>query len=132
MTFWRQGVRHPQDLLLRRAVFKVHLWTDIGLGLYVLVIGVSGSLLVYRNELYRTFSPQPVVVEGSGESMTLDALKSAAATAYPDFEVTGASAGDTPNHAVEITLKRGEKVKRRLIHPFTGKDLGDPAPSASS
>jgi len=110
MTFLRQWVRRPQDLLLRKITFQIHLWTGIGLGLYVLVICVSGSVLVYRNELYRTFSPQPVVVEGCGESMTLDALKSAAASAYPDYEVTGASAGDTPNHAVEITLKRGEKM----------------------
>ena len=125
MTFLRQWVRHLQDPLLLRVTFQFHLWTGIGLGLYVLVICVSGSVLVYRNELYRTFSPQPVVVGGSGESMSLDALKSAAARAYPDYEVTGASVGDTPGHAVEITLKRGERVKRRLLHPFTDKDLGD-------
>ena len=64
--------------LLRKITFQIHLWTGIGLGLYVLVICVSGSVLVYRNELYRTFSPQPVFVGGSGESMTLDALKSEA------------------------------------------------------
>ena len=61
--------------------------------------------------------------------MTLDALKTAAARAYPDCEVTSASAGNAPNHAVEITLKRGEKVKRWLLHAFTGKDLGDPVPA---
>ena len=38
-------------------------------------------------------------------------------------------AGETPNHAVEITLKRGNEMKRRLLHPFTGKDLGDPVPA---
>jgi hypothetical protein len=36
--------------------------------------------------LYRTFSPQPVFVEGSGESMTLDALKNEAARAFPGYE----------------------------------------------
>lgn len=129
MTLWRRWVRRPQELLLRKVLFQIHLWTGIGVGVYVLVICVSGSVLVYRNELYRTFSPQPLIVEGSGESMTLDALKSAAVRAYPGYEVTGASVGDTPNHAVEITLKRGERVKRRLLHPFTGKDLGDPVPA---
>ena len=57
MTFLRQWVRHPHDFLLRRVMFQVHLWTGIGLGLYVLVICVSGSVLVYRNELYRTSRP---------------------------------------------------------------------------
>lgn len=96
MTFLRQWVRRPQDLLLRKITFQIHLWTGLGLGLYVLVVCVSGSVLVYRNELYRTFSPQPVFVEGSGEPMTLDALKSEAARAYPGYEVTDVRAGETP------------------------------------
>ena len=131
MTFLRQWVRRPQDLLLRKITFQIHLWTGIGLGLYVLVICVSGSVLVYRNELYRTFSPQPVFVEGSGESMTLDALKSEAARAYPGYEVTDVRAGETPNHAVEIILKRGNEMKRRLLHPFTGRIWATQCPLAS-
>jgi uncharacterized iron-regulated membrane protein len=104
-------------------------WAGIGLGLYVLVIGVSGSVLVYRNELYRTFSPQPVLVEGSGKTMPVDGLKNAAARTFPDYAVTDVKAGETPRHAVEITLKRGSDTKRRLLHPFTGADLGDPIPA---
>jgi uncharacterized iron-regulated membrane protein len=42
---------------LRRAVFQVHLWSGIGVGLYILMISVTGSVLVYRNELFRA-SPQ--------------------------------------------------------------------------
>ena len=34
----------------------------IGLGLYVLLISVTGSILVYRNELYRAATPDPVIV----------------------------------------------------------------------
>jgi uncharacterized iron-regulated membrane protein len=36
---------------MRRAVFQIHLWSGIGLGLYVLVVSITGSVLVYRNEL---------------------------------------------------------------------------------
>ena len=36
--------------------------------------------------------------------------------------------GDTPNHAVEISLGGGGETRRRLFHPFTGEDLGDPLP----
>ena len=57
MTFWRQWVRRPQDLFLRRVLFQIHLWTGIGAGVYVLVICMSGSVLVYRNELYTIFCP---------------------------------------------------------------------------
>ena len=43
----------PQTAWLRKATFQVHMWSAIGIGLYVLTISVTGSVLVYRNELYR-------------------------------------------------------------------------------
>jgi uncharacterized iron-regulated membrane protein len=51
-TAWQRWVRQPQKVWLRRAIFQVHLWSGIGLGLYVFFISVTGSVLVYRNELY--------------------------------------------------------------------------------
>jgi uncharacterized iron-regulated membrane protein len=51
-TAWQRWLRQPQKLWLRKAAFQVHLWSGIGLGLYVLFISVTGSVLVYRNELY--------------------------------------------------------------------------------
>jgi len=129
MTFWGRWVRRPQELFLRKVLFQIHLWTGIGVGVYVLVICVSGSVLVYRNELYMTFSPQPIVVAGSGESIALEDLKSRARRAYSGYEVIDVRKGETANHAVEITLKHGTEMKRRLLHPFTGEDLGDPVPA---
>lgn len=49
---WQRWLRRPRDLWLRRAVFQVHLWSGIALGLYVFFVSVTGSVLVYRNELY--------------------------------------------------------------------------------
>ena len=37
----------------------MHLWTGVGLGLYILVISVSGSMLVFRDELNLISAPQP-------------------------------------------------------------------------
>src|SRR6185503_17821732 len=51
MRVWQQWTRQPQKLWLRRAVFQIHLWSGIGVGLYVLMISVTGSVLVYRNEM---------------------------------------------------------------------------------
>jgi len=60
MTSWQQWLRQPQKLWLRRALFQVHLWSGIGIGLYVLMISVTGSALVYRNEmLFSSAQSQP-------------------------------------------------------------------------
>jgi uncharacterized iron-regulated membrane protein len=55
LTEWDRWVRQPQTLWIRRAALQVHLWTGIALGIYVFVIALSGSVLVFRDEL-NTFS----------------------------------------------------------------------------
>ena len=49
---WQRWVRQPQQIWLRRALFQVHLWSGIAIGLYIFMISVTGSVLVYRNELF--------------------------------------------------------------------------------
>ena len=123
---WDRWMRTPQTLWVRRAIFQIHLWTGIGIGLYLLMICLTGSVLVYRNELYRAFSPEPIIVVASGESLTPEALTGAARRIYPDHEVTNVRVGETPNHAVEISFANDGERMRRLFHPYTGEDLGDP------
>ena len=124
MVGWDRWVRAPQTLWVRRAIFQIHLWTGIGISLYLLMICVTGSLLVYRNELYQAFSPEPVIVAGSGESLTPELLTEV----YPDYEVTNVRIGEISNQAVEISLASDHETIRRLFHPYTGEDLGDPLP----
>ncbi len=54
---------------LRRAFFQAHLWSGIALGLYIFLISVTGSTLVYWNELYRAATPQPIVSKGPGPAL---------------------------------------------------------------
>ena len=62
---WQRWVRQPQKVWLRRAIFQVHLWAGIGLGLYVFFISITGSVLVYRNELYVAATPDVVAPSGT-------------------------------------------------------------------
>ena len=59
MTYWARWIRQPQTVWLRRAIFQVHMWSAIAVGLYVFMISVTGSVLVYRNELYRAAVDNP-------------------------------------------------------------------------
>jgi uncharacterized iron-regulated membrane protein len=68
---WQRWVRQPQRTWLRRTVFQVHLWSGVGVGLYIFFISTTGSVLVYRNELYVAAMPAPTVAEASvGRSST--------------------------------------------------------------
>ncbi|HUK37157.1 MAG TPA: PepSY-associated TM helix domain-containing protein, partial [Vicinamibacterales bacterium] len=128
MNIWTRWVRQPQTLWLRKAVFQVHLWTGVGVGFYTLLISLTGSVLVYRNELYRAATPKPVMVRPSGARLSEDGLKAAAAHAYPEYAVFSISHESSPNEAVTIALRRGNEYKSRLFDPYTGADLGDAVP----
>jgi uncharacterized iron-regulated membrane protein len=52
---WTRWVRQPQNTWVRKAIFQLHLWSGMILGLYVVVVCVSGSALVFRNDLYNIF-----------------------------------------------------------------------------
>lgn len=129
MNVWRRWATQPQSLFVRKALFQIHLWTGIAVGLHVFAISLTGSILVYRNELYRFFSPQPRIVSGAGTPMSDEALAAAARRAFPGYEIGEARPGEAPNHAVEVTLALGDDEPiRRLFHPFTGENLGNPLP----
>lgn len=127
MNGWRRWVEQPQGLWLRRALFQVHVWTGIGAGLYILVVSVTGSLLVYRNELYRAVTPAPTLVSGSGPRLSPEALQEAVSRAYPGYSATVYTQRN-PDRAVDVRLTRGTENKFRLFDPFTGNDLGDSIP----
>jgi uncharacterized iron-regulated membrane protein len=42
---------------MRRALFQVHLWVGLATGLYIFIISLSGSLIVFRRELDRALCP---------------------------------------------------------------------------
>src|SRR5579863_3259121 len=61
LTVWQRWVRQPQKVWLRRLLFQVHLWSGITLGIYIVMMSVTGSVLVYSNELYKAATPAPII-----------------------------------------------------------------------
>ncbi len=113
---------------MRRALFQAHLWSGIGLGLYIFTISVTGSVLVYWNELYRAVTPQPIISRSSTPRLTDEQLTSTAQSLYPGYRVVKISRSRDLDEAVSISLQRGDRLKHRLFDPRSGADLGDSVP----
>lgn len=128
MGYWERWFRQPQTVWLRKATFQLHLWSGIALGLYVLLVSVTGSILVYRNEIYRAATRDPVVVAGTGPLLSDEQLKDMARHLYPGYSILNVSRGRTAGQTVAISLRDGNKRQNRLFNPYTGADLGDAVP----
>ena len=71
---------------LRRASFQIHLWIGLAIGLYIVVLSVTGSALVYRNELDRYFATPRPPYEAGRKILTPEELRAFAERAYPGHE----------------------------------------------
>jgi uncharacterized iron-regulated membrane protein len=152
MSMWQQWLRQPQRVWLRRAAFQIHLWVGLLIGLYVVVLSLTGSVLVYRNELDRYLATPRAAFDEAARPMNADELRSAAERAYPGWQITSVAEGQTvrrpprqgagasgdgpaaggrgrgnrlPDPTATITVERDGETKDRLFNPYTGDDLGD-------
>ena len=62
-------------LLLSRTVWlKVHLYIALSVGFLFALIGLSGSLSIYRTEIDQLFNPSLVIEKPQGQYQSLDKI----------------------------------------------------------
>lgn len=108
---------------MRRAIVQIHRWIGIVLCAWVLLLCLTGSVLVYRPELFRLFEPQPLEVAPGPALLSDDALLASARRAFPDGEPGEIWRGKQPNHAVEVDLVSNGETRGYLFDPYTGAPL---------
>jgi uncharacterized iron-regulated membrane protein len=128
MTLAEQWKRRPQNVWLRRALFQIHLWTGIGVGLYVLAVSVSGSAIVFRNEVYSAAPTGPKTVAVGPHRLDAQEMREAIKTAFPGYSLSYLWQAKRPDQSVEVWLERNGHKKQRVFNPYTGQDLGEARP----
>ncbi len=124
----------PQRVWWRRAMFQVHLWAGIALCLYTVVIGITGSILVFESEIEHAAytrlwhasmaAPQvpPKPLRPCCRKGTAYLCRIPSHVAYP------------PDHAddnFELFVRRGDAVRYVFVDASTGNIVGDIDPAHS-
>ena len=112
---------------MRRWCFQIHLWTGLGVGLYVIVMSLTGSAVVFRSELGRLLTPVPSVVP-SGARRSREQLIEDAERALPNWIVTNLQLSADPTKPVEILMRRGRRRVDKIFNPYTGDIMGERVP----
>lgn len=129
MSPWQRWLHRPQSVWVRKAFFQVHLWTGIGIGLYVLVISISGSAVVYRRELMRRFPRKEITVVVSGRRLNAQELMPSIERVYPGYEILSIREPAEIDRPDEVILQGRQARILRLFDPYTGANLGNPESS---
>ncbi len=125
MSWLQRYIQRPQQLAVRRLNFQVHLWVGIILTLYMILIGFTGSILVFRPELERLFGLKPwqniQVQEPVAEITTVvENLKAA----YPRLRIVSVDA-PAENEATFVAVLEGRGRIKVACGPKEGQVLGE-------
>ena len=72
---------------IRRVVFNLHLYIGLAAGLFLVLSGLTGSMIVFREEIEALLHPELMKTAVSGERVSLQAVLNVARQAYPDDTV---------------------------------------------
>ena len=53
MSTWERWLHHPETAWVRKCFFYIHLWVGAGIGVYLVLMSITGSMIVFRDELER-------------------------------------------------------------------------------
>jgi uncharacterized iron-regulated membrane protein len=126
-------IHRPHQLWWRKAMFQIHLWVGIALCLYMLVIGVTGSILVLEEEIENVFYSRLVdAPEGAGPArVTAPEVVRIVEAAYPDKKLTLLYVPKHEDKNYLAFVNGRNKPLRVYISPRSGRIVGDVDPTKS-
>lgn len=105
-----------------KRVFLWHHWCGLIVGVFLLVMSISGAILAFTDEIEGAYEAQWKQVQNPSGTFSYDASFPAVKRMFPGWEVRlyGAPA---PNEALVYDLRKDGKIKKVFVHPATGQLL---------
>jgi uncharacterized iron-regulated membrane protein len=111
-----------------RLVYGVHKWMGIVAGAILVVIGLTGSVIVFDDELDRWLNPRLLQVAAGGRVLSLDAQVAAAARALPQGKLDGVYLPVNERAVTEVYFETtGHEHWLVSVNPYTAEVLGSRA-----
>lgn len=114
----------PRSTWLRRAIFHIHLWTGLAIGVYVVVVCVSGAALVFRLELQQFVHPHLFTPTVQGPLAEPADVMRRAQAAHPALRLSGVEAPTADRQTYLAYVGGDEDFVTLLLDPVTAEPLG--------
>lgn len=107
----------------RRVVFNLHLYTGLAAGLLLVLSGLTGSLLVFREEIEGLVYPELMKTTPRGERVPVQAVLEAVGRASPQDRPFSIRLPRTPQQTYMVRMN-GAHDLFVYADPYSGKILG--------
>lgn len=105
---------------MRRLILNIHLAIALSAGLFVIVLGATGSILAFEPELDRLLHRDISYVKPGGKKLSLVEIGSAVSAKYPGEPIVMYLPSPAPDFPAGVILSRGMVS----VNPYTGDVLG--------
>ena len=94
------------NIAFRRFLFRVHLWTAVSSGLFVVVLAVSGCLLGFQEKIDRALHFRLYEVSPAPQHLPLSKILYSVGKAFPTDEVVAVTMPVSSRDAWSVAAKR--------------------------
>lgn len=108
----------------RNLFLKIHRTLGIFIGILLIIIGTTGSLLVFHDELETAIDPQLIKVIPEGEPLSVDAIANSIQQADPNGEIEFILLPQKPEESYKVKVKSNDREIAAFVNPYTGAILG--------
>ena len=117
---------------MRRVILKIHLWVGLVAGLHIVLLGLSGSALVFRADIERWQVSDWLTVQLQDKRFSLDEAVAHALREYPERELSKVVVPATAHESIEVvlqlrnppTLKAADLISI-YVDPYSLRILGE-------
>lgn len=110
----------------------LHRYTGLAMAGFLIIVGLTGSLLAFNSELEHAITPQLYAVDTGGARLAAAALIARAEALVPKAEVNYLSLGDAESvlasmsPRVDATTGKAYELgfDQLILNPYTGQELG--------
>jgi len=107
---------------LRTAFFTIHLWLGLSAGIFIALLGITGSIMAFEPEIEHALHPHLwfVTPPPGGRPLTLAEIGAAVKQAFPGDTISGYQVATKPGLSDQVGLSRSLV----FVNPYTGAILG--------
>lgn len=115
-------------MTFRTLLFNLHLYVGLSVGLVLVVVSLTGSALVFKEEIDAALHPELLRVQPGDERIALQEVVEAVRRAYPERPPSEIQMPRSPEGTYEVTTA-GSDPLQVYVDPYRGTILGERRPT---
>jgi uncharacterized iron-regulated membrane protein len=111
---------------IRDSLVQVHLWVGLITAPFLVVLGLTGALLVFENQINDALNVRLTRVTPAGAALSISELETRIRATYPGYRVVDVDFPPDAAHSrsVGVVSPDGKRQVQLFVDPYTGRVLG--------